>query len=140
MSSQLSYLLSQYNENLEIDFDLSDLTSESFSNAQLTLSYSFLGGRLKVTRSGGFTANQTTTNVGNLVGDWTVEYDLTANGKLKMKIFNRTNQSAITSNTNFSTLIIQLRAQVYFIRKVLIHGKSYFKKRKKIKKQKIIYL
>ncbi len=134
LSSQLSYLLSQYNENLEIDFDLSDLTSESFSNAQLTLSYSFLGGRLKVTRSGGFTANQTTTNVGNLVGDWTVEYDLTANGKLKMKIFNRTNQSAITSNTNFSSSNNTTAGTSLLHSQSFDSWKELFQKKKKNKK------
>ena len=50
LSNQLSQLVAQLDENLEIDFDLRDLSDEAFNTMRLRLSYTFLEGRLRVTR------------------------------------------------------------------------------------------
>ncbi|MDH5598343.1 MAG: translocation/assembly module TamB domain-containing protein, partial [Cyclobacteriaceae bacterium] len=99
-SNQLSYWISQVDENLEIDFDV-DLTSfdrEAFNTFQLRLSYTFLDGRLRVTRDGSFVNHQNQVNVNSLAGDWLVEYLLRDDGKLRVRMYNKANYNNITSN------------------------------------------
>jgi hypothetical protein len=97
LSNQLSYWLNQVDENLEIDLDLNSLSAEAFNTFQLQLAYSFLDGRLRVTRGGGFTTiveedAAIGSDLQNILGDWSVEYILTENGKLRVRFFSRNNQ------------------------------------------------
>ena len=99
-SNQLSYLLTQIDENLEIDVDINRLDDEGFNIFQLRLSYSFLNGRLRVTRDGAFTSGYEQENaLTGIAGDWTVEYLLTPDGKLKAKMYNKTNYYLQEANT-----------------------------------------
>lgn len=103
LSNQLSYWLTQVDQNLEIDLDLGTLDQEAFNTFQLRMSYSLLGGRLRVTRDGSFSnSNQyTQSNASTLVGDWTVDYLLTPDGKFKVKMYSRSNFNTI--NTSLGT-------------------------------------
>ena len=58
LTNQLSYWVSQVDDNLEIDLDLDGLNTKALNALQLRLSYTFLNGRLRVTRAGGFTDTQ----------------------------------------------------------------------------------
>ncbi|HEX8040204.1 MAG TPA: translocation/assembly module TamB domain-containing protein [Chryseosolibacter sp.] len=101
LSNQLSNWVSQVDENLEIDVDLSTLDEEAYNTFQLRLSYTFLNGRLRITRDGTFYGNQNNSGLNNnqslssIAGDWTVDYLLTPDGKLKIKMYNRTNINPI---------------------------------------------
>lgn len=100
LSNQLSNWISQVDENLEIDLDLSTLDEEAYNTFQLRLSYTFMSGRLRVTRDGTFYGNQNDPNLSNrslsnIAGDWTVDYLLTPDGQLKIKMYNRTNINPI---------------------------------------------
>lgn len=100
LSTQLGLLTSQIDQNLEIDFNLNGLSAEQLQALQVRLSYSFLNGRLRVTREGGFTNNNTLNNNSNgtpitgtntnnqnaLVGDLSLEYFLRADGKFRVKL------------------------------------------------------
>lgn len=118
-SNQLSYWMSQVDNNLEIDLDLSSMDQESFNAFQLRLSYTFLNGRLRITRDGTF-GNQGGTpttgspetnpqvnqgNFSSVVGDWSVDYLLTADGKFKVKMYSRTNVNPVNTNTNSQSAI-----------------------------------
>ena len=94
ISSQVSYLVSQIDENLEVEMNLTDLNSEVFNTFQLRFAYTFLNGRLKVTRGGDFgRQDDNNDNVLNdIVGDWSVEYSLTKDGSLRAKVFRNLNQ------------------------------------------------
>ncbi len=100
-SSQVSYLVSQLDENLEVEVDLASLDKDAFNTFQLRLAYTFLDGRLTVTRGGGFSNQQDQGDqvLKDIVGDWSVEYSLTGDGRLRAKIFSTTNQGVI-SNQN----------------------------------------
>lgn len=98
LSNQLSYWLTQVDQNLEIDFDLGNFDQEAFNTFQLRLSYSFLGGRLRVTRDGALNNQYARADVTNMLGDWTVDYLLTSDGKFKVKMFNRTNINQLTNS------------------------------------------
>jgi hypothetical protein len=104
LSNQLSQLVAQLDENLEVDFDLRDLSNEAFNTMRLRLSYTFLEGRLRVTREGGLADVQ---DVSSAVGDWTAEYLLTPDGRYKVKIYYRSNYDytagAISQSGTFTT-------------------------------------
>jgi len=105
ISNQLSYWISQVDENLVIDFDLdlSTMSDDAFNTFQMRLSYSFLDGRLKVTRDGSFSSDPVYNSTASLIGDWTVEYLLTEDGKLRAKVYNKTNYNNLTGNFNNRT-------------------------------------
>lgn len=106
LSNQLSYWLTQVDQNLEIDLDLGALDAEAFNTFQLRLSYSFLNGRLRVTRDGTFTnASQQTQSVASIAGDWTVDYLLTPDGKFRVKMYSRSNFNALSSSLGSQTAV-----------------------------------
>ncbi|MEM9859749.1 MAG: hypothetical protein AAF843_20515, partial [Bacteroidota bacterium] len=88
---------------------------DAYNTFQLRLSYTFLDGRLRVTRDGGFTNQQNRTDINSIAGDWTVEYLLTPDGKFKAKMYNRTNYNPVnlteetqnTTTTGFSLIHTQ---------------------------------
>jgi hypothetical protein len=106
LSNQLSYWLTQVDQNLEIDLDLGALDAEAFNTFQLRLSYSFLNGRLRVTRDGTFSSqSQQQQSVASIAGDWTVDYLLTPDGKFRVKMYSRSNFNAISSSLGSQTAV-----------------------------------
>lgn len=106
LSNQLSYWLTQMDQNLEIDLDLGALDAEAFNTFQLRLSYSFLNGRLRITRDGSFAPqNQQQQNVASIAGDWTVDYLLTPDGKFRVKMYSRSNFNAISNSLGAQTAV-----------------------------------
>src|SRR5690606_12367507 len=99
ISNQLSYWITQFDENLEIDVDLNSIDQEAFNTFQLRLSYTTLDGRLRITRDGGFTNQLNQASFGAIAGDWTVEYLLSSNGKLRVKMYNTTNYNPVSAAT-----------------------------------------
>lgn len=89
LTNQLSQYLSQVDENLEVDIDLNGLDANALNTFQLRLSYSFWNGRVRITRDGGFTNMQNQTSASSVIGDWTIEYLLTRDGKLRAKVYRR---------------------------------------------------
>lgn len=105
LSNQLSYWMSQVDQNLVIDVDLGVMDEEAFNTFQLRFSYTFAGGRLRVTGDGTFNNNNNTpgasqANPSSIAGDWTVDYMLTADGKLRVKMYSRTNVNPVLSSVN----------------------------------------
>jgi hypothetical protein len=100
LSTQLGLLTSQIDQNLEIDFNINGLTAEQLQALQVRLSYSFLNGRLRLTREGGFTNNSNLVTPGSgvrpgggntagqasLLGDLSLEYFLRPDGKFRTKL------------------------------------------------------
>jgi hypothetical protein len=60
-------MASQLDENLEVEVDLTNLDQEGFNTFQLRLAYTFMDGRLKVSRGGDFSSS--TTETSNVVND-----------------------------------------------------------------------
>ncbi len=103
ISNQISYWITQFDENLIVDVDLGSLDDEAFNTFQLRMSYSFLEGRLRVTRDGGFSDQATGPNAASILGDWSVEYLLSPDGKLRAKIYNKTNYNTLNPNLKSTT-------------------------------------
>lgn len=107
LSNQLSYWMSQVDQNLVIDVDLGVMDEEAFNTFQLRFSYTFAGGRLRLTGDGTFNNSNNNAGAGasqaspsSVAGDWTVDYMLTADGKLRVKMYSRTNVNPILSSVN----------------------------------------
>lgn len=106
VSNQLSYWATQVDENLEVDVDLAGLSEDAFNTFQLRLSYTFLDGRLRVTRGGSLPNQDTKSDVSTVIGDWTVEYLLTEDGRFRAKMYSRSDLDAVSQQTgesNFET-------------------------------------
>ncbi len=99
MSNQLSYWISQVDDNLTIDLDLNDLDENALKTFQLRVSYAFMDGKLIITRDGGFTNQNQKATLASITGDWVVEYLLSQDGKLRVKLFKRTNYDQLSSST-----------------------------------------
>jgi TamB, inner membrane protein subunit of TAM complex len=108
ISNQLSYWISQVDDNLTIDFDfdLSELDENALQTFQLRVSYAFMEGKLIVTRDGGFTDQNQDATLSSIAGDWTVEYLLSQDGKLRVKIFKKTNYDQLSSSTSTNNELI----------------------------------
>ena len=91
-SQQLSSFASQLDENLEVDADV-DLTAidrGELESLRLKLSYNFFGGRLRIAREGEISiGTDKKPDVAHLVGDWTLEYMLTRDRRLRAKLYNK---------------------------------------------------
>ncbi|MEO9964424.1 MAG: translocation/assembly module TamB domain-containing protein [Reichenbachiella sp.] len=106
VSNQLSYWATQVDDNLEVDVDLAGLSEDAFNTFQLRLSYTFLDGRLRVTRGSSLANQETQRDVSNIIGDWTVEYLLTEDGRFRVKMYSRSDLNTIDQQlgeSNFET-------------------------------------
>ncbi len=97
VSSQLNSLIAQVDQNLEIDFDLTTLDETALETFQLRVAYTFMDGRLRVTRDGGFTDLQGNADFNTIAGDWQAEYLLTEDGRYRVRVYNRNNFNTLTA-------------------------------------------
>ena len=109
LSNQISRLASNLNEKLDVGVSIGGFTSTTqnenlLNNLQLRFSYRLLNDRLRISRDGGFTYGQSQTNAASLLGEWTLEYFITPDGRLRAKVYNRNQQSALNQNTLNSTI------------------------------------
>jgi hypothetical protein len=103
-TNQLGNWLSQVDDNLQIDMDLNSLDRDALNNFNLRLSYTLLDGRLKISRDGKFSNNQAgSSNLSNIAGEWTIEYLLSTDGRLRLKLYNKNSQNQILSALNNNT-------------------------------------
>lgn len=104
-SNQFSSWISQFDENLDVAIDLSGFDAESNNIFRVKLAYSLLDGRIRVTRDGSFQNVETSSDLANVFGEWTIEYLITEDGKIRMKAYNKntTSNSLATGNSATST-------------------------------------
>ena len=91
-------------DNLEVDVevDLAALGNKDLDNIHLNLSYRLANGRLRVSRKGSIFGNTARAwGTAQWVGDWTVEYVLTKDGRLSAKLYNKhvTNTSYVDTES-----------------------------------------
>lgn len=101
LTNQLGNWLSQVDENLQVDMDLRGLDREALNTFNLRLSYTMLDGRLRISRDGNFTNVQdpNQSNFTNIAGEWTIEYLLSQDGKLRLKLYNKNVQNQLMSTS-----------------------------------------
>jgi hypothetical protein len=97
LSSQINRFMGQLDKNLEVSIDLATLDQNALENFQISVARTFLDGRLRVSRDGGFTDNNGTASAASIIGDWQAEYLITEDGVYRLRIFNRNNFNTFTS-------------------------------------------
>lgn len=135
LSSQLNSFLGQVDKNLEVDLDVASLDQNALETFQLSVAYTFLDGRLRVSRDGGFTNNQGTANASSIIGDWQAEYMLTEDGVYRIRIFNRNNFNTFTSlslSKNVATYGVSVSQSVSFNSFSELFNKITRKKKEKL--------
>jgi hypothetical protein len=94
-SNQLSNMLSDINK--DVDVGLNYYPGDQVTNQELefALSTQLLNDRVNISYNNNVDigANKQSTKTNNIVGDFNVEYKFTDNGKVKMKVFNRSNEN-----------------------------------------------
>ncbi len=89
-SQQLSNLVGRLDKDLEIDTDVDLSELDGPESLKVKLSYSLFKGRLKLSREGSLSIGASKEErATNLIGDLTVEYLLTKDGKLRAKVYNK---------------------------------------------------
>ncbi len=97
LSSQINRFMGQLDKNLEVSIDLASMDQNALENFQISVARTFLDGRLRVSRDGGFTDNNGTASAASIIGDWQAEYLITEDGVYRLRIFNRNNFNTFTS-------------------------------------------
>ncbi len=115
-SNQLSYWLSQIDSNLEVDIGVSGNGNQVLDDVQLRLSYTFLEGRLKVTREGSVNNNRLGNNRSTAAGDWSVEYYLSQSGQLRLRATYETTPRDFEANATASRQTVSVLHQANFDR------------------------
>ncbi|NID08660.1 translocation/assembly module TamB domain-containing protein [Fibrivirga algicola] len=114
LSNRLSQLFSNVDEKLNVGVSLGSIfgtatgtqaSDNLLNNLQLRVSYRLLNDRLRVSRDGGFTYGQSQASAASLLGEWTLEYWLTPDGRLRAKMYNRNQQSALGALSLGSTTL-----------------------------------
>lgn len=117
LSSQLNSFLGQVDKNLEVNIDLESLDQNALETFQLSVAYTFLDGRLRVSRDGGFTGNNGQADAASIIGDWQAEYMITEDGVYRLRVFNRNNFNTFTSlslSRNVATYGVSLSQNISF--------------------------
>jgi TamB, inner membrane protein subunit of TAM complex len=105
VSQQLSHLTSSLDDNLEIDVDVDtqEIGRRNFDNLNLNLAYNLVGGRLRISRTGNIVGNTGgALRIGHLIGDWTVVYGLTKDGRYRAKLYKKDTATSTDSNVTFA--------------------------------------
>jgi len=114
ISNQISRIASNLDKNLDVGvsfggFSGSNTNESLLNNLQLRFSYRFLNDRFRISRDGGFTygqnqLGQAQTSAASLLGEWTLEYWVTPDGRFRAKMYNRNQQSALNQGALNPTL------------------------------------
>lgn len=131
LTNQLSQVVSQLDKNLQVDLRMNGFSQSALNAMQVRVSYQFLDGKIRVTRSGAISNAQSQTNTSSIIGDISVEYMLTNDGMFRLKGFTRQNPNALSINSG-SQGNLSTGASI-------MHSKSFdnflFFRRKKTKKK-----
>ena len=103
LSSQVSKLASSENFQFGINsIDYSNLNQNIINSMQLQFSYNF-DDRIRISHSrnglAGNNGTQNSSNYGNLIGDWSLEWLITKDGRLRLKGYNRNTPNSFQSIT-----------------------------------------
>ncbi len=114
ISNQISRIASNLDKNLDVGVSFGGFSGNTtndnlLNNLQLRFSYRFLNDRFRISRDGGFTygqnqLGQAQTSAASLLGEWTLEYWVTPDGRLRAKMYNRNQQSVLGQASLNSTL------------------------------------
>jgi hypothetical protein len=99
LSSQLSNMLSQLSDDVNIGVNYSQGTAATRDQVSVNLSTQILNDRVSIDGNVGTAGATTTTqNTSNMVGEFNIEVKVTEDGAVRIKVFNRSNQYLLVTN------------------------------------------
>jgi hypothetical protein len=101
LSNQLSHWLSQISEEWDIGVNYRPGDEISRDQVEVALSTQLLNDRVSINGNLGY-GGQTTERTTDLVGDFRVDVQLTKNGKLRLKVFNESNDRILYENAPYT--------------------------------------
>ncbi len=105
LSNQLSHWLSQISQDFDIGLNYRPGDQITSNELEVALSTQILNDRITINGNldlGGETPTTTTTKTNSIVGDFDIDFQLTENGKLHLKAFNRTNDNLIFQTSPYT--------------------------------------
>jgi hypothetical protein len=127
LSSQLSNMLSQLSDDVNIGVNYSQGGAAAKDNVSVNLQTQLFNDRVSIDGNVGTANNATTSqNTTNMVGEFNVEVKLTDDGMVRIRVFNRSNQYLLLSNDVPYTQGVGL-----FYRKEFENASDLFKKKNK---------
>ena len=107
LSNQLSNVLSKISNDFDVGFSYRPGDELSSQEVELALSKQFFNDRLILDGNLGYSekgnVSSEAQNTNNLIGDISVEYKITKDGKLRAKAFNNSNQFSLTETNSAYT-------------------------------------
>jgi hypothetical protein len=102
LSNQLSSWISQVDEDFTVDIDLNGFNAQSLNDLRVRLSYQpeLFNKRIRITRDGSFTNAQNKSTTSSIAGDWSLEYLITQDGRLRLKVFTKNNYNNVVTTLN----------------------------------------
>ena len=104
LSNQVSNMLSKISNDFDVGFSYRPGDELSPEEVELALSRQFFNDRLIVDGNLGYSdkgsISNEAQNTNNLIGDISVEYKITKDGKLRVKAFNNSNQFSLTETSS----------------------------------------
>jgi hypothetical protein len=126
LSSQLSNMLSQLSDDVNIGVNYSQGGATAKDNVSVNLQTQLFNDRVSIDGNVGTANNLTTSqNTTNMVGEFNVEVKLTGDGMVRIRVFNRSNQYLLLSNDVPYTQGVGL-----FYRREFENASDLFKKKK----------
>ena len=127
LSSQLSNMLSQLSDDVNIGVNYSQGGATAKDNVSVNLQTQLFNDRVSIDGNVGTANNATTSqNTTNMVGEFNVEVKLTDDGMVRIRVFNRSNQYLLLSNDVPYTQGVGL-----FYRREFENASDLFKKKQK---------
>ena len=122
LAGQIGNLLSKVSDNVSVDIKYNEATKTKESEIEAGVSTSFLNNRVII--NGNIAKGEYRNTTSNIVGDFDAEIKIKKNGKLKMKVFNRSNKNLMYETSPYT------QGVGFFIRKDF---DRLFKRKKKKK-------
>jgi len=99
LSSQLSNMLSQLSDDVNIGVNYSQGNADTRDQVSVNLSTQIFNDRVTIDGNVGTAGTAATTeNTSNMVGEFNIEVKLTEDGAVRIKVFNRSNQYLLVTN------------------------------------------
>ncbi len=98
LSNQLSNWLSQISEDFDIGVNYRPGDELTSKEVEVALSTQLFDERLSINGSVANNLNEDNQNSSNIVGDFTLDYKITKDGRLKIKAYNRSNDTYLTTD------------------------------------------
>lgn len=141
ISSQLSSWLSQLSNDFDIGINYRPGDQLTSQELEVALSTQLFDDRVSIDGNIGVSDNRTTQNTSSIVGDVNVEVKLTADGRFRVKAFNRSNDNTLYSLSPYDGVSSNTQGIGFFYTKEfdsfreLFGGKKKSERKKKEKKR-----